>query len=67
MSGRPRWLWIAMPVLVSLHLNYWMWDQDRLVLGFPVNLLYHILLSLLLSLVMLGVVRRAWPGYLDRD
>ena len=50
-----------------LHLNYWLWDHDGIVMGLPVNFLYHVLLSLLLSGVMLLLVRGAWPDYLDDE
>jgi hypothetical protein len=52
---------------VGLHLNYWMWDDARIVLGLPANLLYHVILSLVLSVVLTLLVRRAWPRYLDED
>lgn len=52
---------------VGLHLNYWMWDDARILLGLPSNLLYHITLSLVLSAVLFVLVRRAWPRYLDED
>jgi hypothetical protein len=52
---------------VCLHLNYWMWDDARILLGLPSNLLYHVGLSLLLSAAFLVLVRRAWPRYLDED
>jgi len=52
---------------VALHLNYWMWDDARLFLGLPANLLYHVVLSLFLSLVMFVLVLGAWPRYLDED
>ena len=55
------------PVLLLLHLNYWMWDETRLVLGLPVNLFYHLMLSLVVSVVMFVLVRRAWPIHLDGD
>lgn len=59
---------LVLPVIfVALHLNYWMWDETRLVAGLPVNLLYHLTLSLLLSGVMLVVVVKCWPRYLDED
>ncbi len=67
MPRYPKWLFVLIPVLVILHLNVWMWDEDAIVLGFPVNLLYHAVLSVLLSLVMWLVIRRAWPSYLDED
>jgi membrane protein implicated in regulation of membrane protease activity len=50
-----------------LHLNYWMWDDARIVWGLPANLLYHVILSLVLSVVLSVLVRRAWPRYLDED
>jgi hypothetical protein len=52
---------------VALHLNYWMWDDARIVLGLPANLLYHVVFSLFLSLVLFVLVLRAWPRYLDED
>jgi hypothetical protein len=66
MGGRRRLLLYLSPFL-ALHLNYWMWDDPRLFLGFPANLLYHVVLSFLLSIVMLLLVARAWPRYLDED
>lgn len=52
---------------VAVHLNYWMWDDARIVLGLPANLLYHVVLSLVLSAVLFLLVYRAWPRYLDED
>ena len=63
----PRGLFVLIGVAVALHLNYWLWDADRLVLGLPINLLYHVLLTLALSGVMLVLVRRYWPPFLDDD
>ena len=63
----PRRLFAIIGFAVALHLNYWLWDADGLVLGLPVNLLYHVLLTLVLSGVMLVLVRRYWPAYLDDD
>ena len=63
----PRWILPLALLLVAVHLNYWMWDDARIVLGLPANLLNHVGLSVLLSLVMLFIVRRAWPKYLSDD
>ena len=65
--GRSKWILFLAPVFVALHLNYWMWDEARLVLGLPANLFYHVVLSLVLSVVFVILVRRAWPRYLDED
>ena len=66
-SNYPRWVWITALLLVLLHQGSWLWNDTRLVLGFPVNLLYHVALSLLISAIMLLVVLFAWPRYLDKD
>jgi membrane protein implicated in regulation of membrane protease activity len=65
--GRSRQILLLALGFVFLHLNYWMWDDARIVLGLPANLLYHVVLSLALSLVLFVLVRRAWPRYLDED
>ena len=66
-SSYPRWIFITVPFLVLLHQGSWLWRDARLVLGFPVNLLYHVALSLLVSAIMLLVVLFAWPRYLNKD
>ena len=57
---------LLIPILVVLFENVWLWDDDRIILGLPVNLLYHIGFCVLVAAVMLVVVRRAWPRYLDK-
>jgi hypothetical protein len=44
-----------------------MWSDDTMVAGLPVNLAYHVFLCLLVTLLMLFVVKRAWPEYPDED
>ncbi len=67
MAQYPKWLWPLVLALVVSYLNYWMWDDARIVFGMPANLLYHIVLSLCLAPIMLVVVRGAWPDYLSDD
>jgi len=67
MAGYPKWLLPIVPAVVVVYLNYWMWDDARIVFGLPANLLYHIILSVCLAPIMLVVVRRAWPHYLSDD
>ena len=62
----PRWVMLLIPILAVLFGNVWLWDNDRLILGLPVNLLYHIGFCVLVAAVMLVVVKRAWPRYLDK-
>lgn len=63
----PRRLLVFVGAAVVLHLNYWLWDSDQVVLGLPVNLLYHVLLSVVLFGGMVGLVRRYWPAFLDQE
>lgn len=67
MDGYPKWLAALVAGVIVVYLNYWMWDDARIVLGLPVNLLYHVVLSVALAPIMVGVVRRAWPRYLSDD
>jgi len=62
-----RWVLLVVLLLLLLHQNYWMWGADGIVLGLPVNLLYHLGLCLLMPLVMLLVLRSPANGSLDRD
>ena len=54
-------------ILLILFLNFWMWDNNALILGLPINLLYHIVMCILTSLSMLVIVRLAWPHHLDAE
>ncbi len=59
------WPLSVLLVLLILFFNIWMWDNDTLILGLPINLLYHIGLCVLTTLCMLVIVRLAWPHHLD--
>jgi len=63
----PPPLFVAIGVAVIVHLNYWLWDADTLVMGLPVNLFYHVALTLALALFMSALVRRYWPAFLDEE
>lgn len=63
----PKWVLGLVPLLVVVHLNFWMWNDTRLFWGFPSNLLYHFIFSFALSIVMMLLVRYGWPGYLDEE
>ncbi len=54
-------------ILLILFFNFWMWDNNALILGLPINLLYHIVMCVLTSLSMLVIVRLAWPHHLDAE
>ncbi|MDE2700642.1 MAG: DUF3311 domain-containing protein [Gemmatimonadetes bacterium] len=61
------WPLSVLLVLLILFFNIWMWDNDTLILGLPINLLYHIGLCVLTTLCMLVIVRLAWPHHLDME
>ena len=60
------WVVLLVPIGLLLHQSPRLWSDDRLISGLPINLLYHIVLSVLWSAIMLLVIRRAWPRYLDK-
>ena len=61
------WPLSVLLVLLILFFNTWMWGNDALILGLPINLLYHIGLCVLTTLCMLVIVRLAWPYHLDAE
>ena len=65
--AQPGWPTVAAVIAgaVALHLNYWLWDADGLVLGLPVNMFYHVVLTVVLAALMWALVRWRWPRYLD--
>jgi len=68
MSSKTKiWPLGALAVLLILFFNFWMWDNDTLVLGLPINLLYHIGLCVFTAFVMWGIVRWSWPHHLDAE
>ena len=62
-----RWPLAALAVLAVAFLNPAPWDNDRLLGGVPINLVYHLGLCLATAAVMWVITRKAWPTYLDRD
>jgi len=60
---------LATIALYLLHQDVWLWRSARpFVFGFlPVGLAFHALYCLLASLLMLLLVRHAWPARLERE
>jgi hypothetical protein len=55
-------VWILVVLLIVLHQDTWLWDDDSLLLGFlPMGMAYHIGISIAASIVWLLAVRYAWP------
>ena len=56
-------VYIAAVALAVLHQDFWLWDDDTLLLGFlPAGLGYHILYSILASGVWTLAIVYAWPS-----
>lgn len=58
-------VWILVLLLFLAHQDSWNWTDDRLVLGMPIGLTYHIGLSIVVSLVWALACFFAWPDELD--
>ncbi len=63
-----KWiLYLALFALYLLHNDLWLWNDARLVFGIPVGLVYHIGFSVAASLLMLLLVKFAWPSHLEAE
>ena len=60
---------IVVAVFYLLHQDIWFWDTARpLVFGFlPIGLFYHAAYSVAVALLMVALIRWAWPAELERD
>ncbi|HEU4386721.1 MAG TPA: hypothetical protein VFV34_02910 [Blastocatellia bacterium] len=56
-------------ILYALHQDFWFWrSAEPLVFGFlPVGLFYHALFTAAVSLLMLALVKHAWPSHLEEQ
>jgi hypothetical protein len=61
------WGWLAVIlVMAGLHQDFWLWTDKRLVFGFlPAGLAYHVFYSIMASVMLLLLVRFAWPSHLE--
>jgi hypothetical protein len=51
--------------LYLLHNDFWLWDDGRLVLGLPVELVYQVGFCVVTAVVLTLLVLHAWPDHLD--
>ena len=60
-------LFILITAVYILHQDFWNWERvTPLVLGFlPVGLAYHAAYSILASILMVILVKYAWPTHLE--
>lgn len=66
---KPWMLATLVAVYWLLHQDFWFWRDTRpLLFGFlPIGLVYHGVYTLGVSLLMLVVVKYAWPSQLERE
>ncbi len=62
-----RWPFAALAVLAAAFFNPAPWDNDRLLAGIPLNLVYQVGLCVATAGVMWAITRTAWPSYLDGE
>lgn len=61
-------VWGLVVLLVILHHDVWLWDNDTLVGGFmPVTLLYHAGISLAAGITWYLATVFAWPTIIESD
>ena len=60
---------VAICALFLLHQDTWFWETARpLLFGFlPIGLTYHALYSVAVAVLMVVLVRYAWPADLERQ
>lgn len=59
-------VWGLVVLLLILHQDNWLWDDDRLIFGFmPVTLLFHAGISVGAGVTWFLATKFAWPTYLD--
>lgn len=59
-------VWILVAVLIILHQDFWLWEDDSLVYGFlPIGLAYHIGISIAAAAVWMIACTFAWPEGVD--
>jgi len=61
-------VWGLVVLLIVLHQDNWLWDNDTLVFGFlPITLAFHMGISLAAGITWFLAVKFAWPSELHID
>ena len=59
-------VWGLVVLLLVLHQDNWLWDNDTLVFGFvPMTLLFHAGISVAAGMTWFLATKFAWPTYLE--
>lgn len=60
------WIWVLVVVLIILHQDNWLWENDYLVFGFiPIGLFFHACISIAASITWFLATKFAWPHELE--
>ena len=61
-------VWGLVVLLIILHQDIWLWDNQTLVAGFlPITLVFHACLSLAAGVTWFLATKYAWPSILEDD
>ncbi len=66
-TGLRNTLYLVLLAFFVLHNDLWLWNDGRLLLGFPIGLTYHAIFCLATAILMALLVRYAWPSHLHDD
>lgn len=59
-------VWALVLLLLVLHQDNWLWEDDTLVFGFiPIGLFYHACLSVAAGVVWFLATKFCWPTELE--
>jgi hypothetical protein len=58
-------LYLLLVILYLLHNDLWLWFDSTLILGIPVGLFYHILYCVAASIILLLLIKFAWPYFVE--
>lgn len=62
-----RLLYAALVALFVLHNDWWLWHERATVAGLPAGLAYHLAYTAVATVVLVLLVRHAWPAHLEVD
>jgi hypothetical protein len=58
-------LYFLLIAMYVLHNDFFTWHESSLIFGFPAGLFYQIVYCFAATILMLFLVRYAWPANLD--
>ena len=57
------WIWVIVILLIILHQDNWLWENETLVFGFiPIGLFFHACISTAAAITWFLGTQFAWPG-----